>query len=78
MSSNLKIVRKIRNILTDRLVSFFVKQMQKDRVQYTDFYKGYSLFFKEGIVVEPQQHIKEEISKLLLFESSNVRAGEGD
>ncbi|KAK0416581.1 hypothetical protein QR680_012573 [Steinernema hermaphroditum] len=66
---------KLRRILTDKVVNFLVQQMKKDRIKYNDFYKGYSLYFKEGICLETDQGIKEQISKMLLFESSNFKAG---
>lgn len=50
--------RKLRRTLTDKIVSFFISQMKKDRVKYSDFYKGYSLYFKEGICIEHDQSVK--------------------
>lgn len=32
--------------------------MKKDRIKYDEFYKGYSLFFKEGLCLEQDQNIK--------------------
>lgn len=66
---------KLRRVLTDKVVSFFVGEMKKDRIKYRDFFNGYSLFFKEGICTETDQSIKEQIGSLLLFESSNLKAG---
>ncbi|VDN03797.1 unnamed protein product [Thelazia callipaeda] len=66
---------KLRRILTDKVVSYFVHEMKKDRIKYKDFYNGYSLYFKEGVCTEPDQNIKEQIGSLLLFESSNLKAG---
>ncbi|VDN54928.1 unnamed protein product [Dracunculus medinensis] len=66
---------KLRRALTDKVVSFFVGQMKKDRIKYDEFYKGYSLFFKEGLCLEQDQNIKEQIGSLLLFESSNLKQG---
>ncbi|KAI1721604.1 hsp90 protein [Ditylenchus destructor] len=69
------ILDKIRKTLTDRIIKYFATQMNKDRVKYTDFYQGYSLFFKEGIIIETSQTVKEELAQLLLFESSNFKKG---
>ncbi|MFH4980453.1 hypothetical protein AB6A40_007162 [Gnathostoma spinigerum] len=66
---------KLRRVLTDKVVSFFVNQMKKDRIKYSDFYDGYSLYFKEGMVLEQDQGIKEKIGSLLLFESSSLKPG---
>uniref|UniRef100_A0A915DAF7 Uncharacterized protein n=1 Tax=Ditylenchus dipsaci TaxID=166011 RepID=A0A915DAF7_9BILA len=37
--------------------------------------KSYHLFFKEGIIMDKTHEVKEDISKLLLFESSNFKPG---
>lgn len=58
------VFRKIRDILTERIIKYFVTQQSKDRVKYNDFYTGYSLFFKEGIVVEQSHPVKVVISSL--------------
>ncbi|CAK5061087.1 unnamed protein product [Meloidogyne enterolobii] len=69
------IIEKIRNILKDRCIHFLVEQLKKDRIKYTEFYKGYSLFLKEGILTDQSNQTKEDIAQLLLFESSNTRSG---
>ncbi|KAL3068333.1 hypothetical protein niasHT_030624 [Heterodera trifolii] len=69
------ILEKIRKTLTERCVRFFLSQLSKDRVKYNDFYMGYSMFFKEGVVTEQSNNTKEEIAQLLLFESSSFRPG---
>ncbi|MCP9258757.1 TNF receptor-associated protein 1 [Dirofilaria immitis] len=69
------ILVKLRQILTDKVVSYFVNEMKKDRIKYKEFYNGYSLYFKEGICTETDQNIKEQIASLLLFESSSLKAG---
>uniref|UniRef100_A0A0N5A909 HATPase_c domain-containing protein n=1 Tax=Syphacia muris TaxID=451379 RepID=A0A0N5A909_9BILA len=69
------VLMKLRRTLTDKVVSFFVTQMRKDRVKYSEFYKGYSLYFKEGICLESDQGVKEQIASLLMFESSNLKPG---
>ncbi|KHN78556.1 Heat shock protein 75 kDa, mitochondrial [Toxocara canis] len=66
---------KLRRVLTDKIVSFFLTQMKKDRIKYGEFYKGYSLFFKEGLCIEQDQNVKEQIASLLLFESSSLKPG---
>jgi len=69
------VILKLRRVLTDRIVNFFVAQMKKDRVKYNEFYQNYSLYFKEGICTETEHSVKEEIAKLLMFESSNLKRG---
>lgn len=75
MLQNNPVLRKIRKILTDKVLGFFQSEMKKDYEKYTEFYKQYSIFFKEGIVTETDHSYKEEIAKLLLFESSNLKPG---
>lgn len=53
-----KLFRKLRQILTDKVVSYFVSEMKKDRIKYKEFYNGYSLYFKEGVCTENDQNIK--------------------
>ncbi|KAJ1373940.1 hypothetical protein KIN20_036501 [Parelaphostrongylus tenuis] len=75
MLQNNPVLRKIRKILTDKVLGFLQSEMKKDYEKYTEFYKQCSIFFKEGIVTEADHSYKEEIAKLLLFESSNLKAG---
>ena len=59
-------------------------------MKYNEFYQGYSLFFKEGVVIEQDHTLKvcsphswhcgshrlqEEIAKMLQFESSSFKPG---
>ena len=59
--------RKLRTVLTARLLKFFQDQSKKDTVKYMKFYEDYGLFFREGIVTTPEQEqrvIKLDITKL--------------
>uniref|UniRef100_A0A915HUF2 Uncharacterized protein n=1 Tax=Romanomermis culicivorax TaxID=13658 RepID=A0A915HUF2_ROMCU len=49
--------------------------MKKDPEEYKLFYSKYALFFKEGILRSTDQSEKEDIAKLLMFESSDRKAG---
>ncbi|KIH55687.1 Hsp90 protein [Ancylostoma duodenale] len=75
MLQNNPVLRKLRKILTDKVLSFLLNEMKKDSEKYEDFYKQYSIFLKEGIVTQVDHSEKEEIAKLMLFESSNLKAG---
>ncbi|EYC32040.1 hypothetical protein Y032_0003g1367 [Ancylostoma ceylanicum] len=75
MLQNNPVLRKLRKILTDKVLSFLQNEMKKDNEKYEDFYKQYSIFLKEGIVTQVDHSEKEEIAKLMLFESSNLKAG---
>ncbi|WAR00920.1 TRAP1-like protein [Mya arenaria] len=70
------LIRKLQQVLTNRLIKFFQDQAKKDPVRYDQFYEDYGLFFREGIVTSPEQETRENISRLLRFESSKLPAGE--
>ncbi|XP_064609225.1 LOW QUALITY PROTEIN: heat shock protein 75 kDa, mitochondrial-like [Liolophura sinensis] len=70
------LIRKLRTVLTNRVLKFFLEQAKKDRDSYMKFYEDYGLFFREGIVTTVEQDQREEISKLLRFESSKSDPGE--
>ncbi|KAK6168388.1 hypothetical protein SNE40_020933 [Patella caerulea] len=70
------LIRKLRLVLTNRIIKFFIDQAKKDNEKYMKFYEDYGLFFREGIVTTTEQDQREEISKLLRFESSNLPEGE--
>ncbi|XP_053398754.1 heat shock protein 75 kDa, mitochondrial-like [Mercenaria mercenaria] len=70
------LIRKLNQVLTNRLIKFFQDKAKKDPVEYHAFYEDYGLFFREGIVTSPEQDTREGIAKLLRFESSKLPAGE--
>ncbi|CAH1776355.1 unnamed protein product, partial [Owenia fusiformis] len=70
------LIRKLRNVLTSRLIRFFLEKSKKDPASYLEFYEDYGLYFREGIVSEPEQSAREEIAKLLRFESSKMPSNE--
>ena len=67
--------RKIRLLLTQRITRFLQEQSKKDKPKYQEFYEDYKLFFKEGIVRTADQGEKEDIAKLLRFDSSREEHG---
>ena len=70
------LIRKLRHVLTNRVLRFLQERSNKERKSYMEFYKDYSFFLKEGIVTGTEQYEKEEIAKLLRFECSSLPAGE--
>lgn len=72
---NSALIAKLRNVLTNRFLKFMIDTANKDPVGYDAFYKDYCLFFKEGIVTSQSPLEKEEIAKLLRFESSKLENG---
>ena len=56
-------------------MSFPGDKARKETKSYLEFYKDYGFFFKEGIITSNDQYEKEEIAKLLRFESSSEEPG---
>ncbi|GLH08793.1 Heat shock protein 83 [Gryllus bimaculatus] len=73
---NSALIRKLQNVLTNRILRFLHDKSVKETEEYDKFYKDYGLFLKEGIVSTHEQVHKEEIGKLLRFESSLKPSGE--
>ncbi|XP_011501467.1 PREDICTED: heat shock protein 75 kDa, mitochondrial [Ceratosolen solmsi marchali] len=73
---NSALITKLRNVLTTRIIRFLQDQAKKQPEEFLKFYNHYNAFFKEGIITTPDDTGKEEISKLLRFESSIKKAGE--
>ncbi|XP_037669500.1 heat shock protein 75 kDa, mitochondrial [Choloepus didactylus] len=70
------LIRKLRDVLQQRLIKFFVDQSKKDAEKYAKFFDDYGLFMREGVVTTAEQEVKEEIAKLLRYESSALPAGQ--
>ncbi|XP_069680371.1 heat shock protein 75 kDa, mitochondrial [Periplaneta americana] len=73
---NSALIRKLRTVLTNRVLRFLHDKSTKSPEEYDKFYKDYGMFLKEGIVTTNEQMEKEEIAKLLRFESSLSSEGE--
>lgn len=63
-------------MLTTRIIRFLIERSNKQPAEYEAFYKDYGLFLKEGIVTSYDQNEKEDIAKLLRFESSKCKEGQ--
>lgn len=53
-----RLMQKIRDVLTRRLLRYFDEQSKTDPGKFTQFVKEYSAFFKEGIVTEQSGRYK--------------------
>ncbi|KAK2579813.1 hypothetical protein KPH14_008692 [Odynerus spinipes] len=73
---NSVLIGKLRDVLTARVLKFLQERSVKQPEEYIEFYKDYGLFLKEGIVTSNNQQEKEDIGKLLRFESSAKPPGE--
>lgn len=67
---NSALITKLRDVLTTKVLRFLQERSTKQPGEYEAFYKEYGLFMKEGIVTSQDHREKEEIAKLLRFESS--------
>lgn len=72
---NSSLIKKLRDVLTSKIVKFLQDQLKKNQQDYEKFYQEYGLFIKEGIVTNYNQMEKEEAAHLLLFESSRLESG---
>uniref|UniRef100_H3CNJ8 Heat shock protein 75 kDa, mitochondrial n=1 Tax=Tetraodon nigroviridis TaxID=99883 RepID=H3CNJ8_TETNG len=70
------LIRKLREVLQQRVIRFLLEQSRKDPEKYSKFFEDYGLFIREGIVTTQEQDVKEDIAKLLRFESSALPAGQ--
>ncbi|XP_005184511.2 heat shock protein 75 kDa, mitochondrial [Musca domestica] len=70
------LIKKLSSVLTTRIIRFLIERSNKQPAEYEAFYKDYGLFLKEGIVTSYDQNEKEDIAKLLRFESSKCKEGQ--
>lgn len=64
------LLRRIRDVLTRKLLRFFSDEMKNNLDSYKEFYLEYHMFLKEGVCQDYQ--FVEQLSKLLLFDSSTA------
>uniref|UniRef100_A0A9L0KBR9 Heat shock protein 75 kDa, mitochondrial n=1 Tax=Equus asinus TaxID=9793 RepID=A0A9L0KBR9_EQUAS len=52
------LIRKLRDVLQQRLIKFFIDQSKRDAEKYAKFFEDYGLFMREGIVTTAEQEVK--------------------
>ena len=67
-SQDSTLLRRIRDVLTRKMIRHLDEMARKDPNAYRIFYAEYSMFIKEGVCHDFQ--FTDQLSKLLLFESS--------
>lgn len=72
---NNNLIRKLSSVISSRVIRFLQERAKKQPEEYEAFYRDYGLFLKEGIVTSTDSAEKEEIAKLLRFESSQSPNG---
>uniref|UniRef100_A0A4W4HFF1 Histidine kinase/HSP90-like ATPase domain-containing protein n=1 Tax=Electrophorus electricus TaxID=8005 RepID=A0A4W4HFF1_ELEEL len=70
------LIRKLQDVLQQRVIRFLLDQSKKEPEKYARFFDDYGLFMREGIVTTAEQDVKEDIAKLLRFESSALPTGQ--
>lgn len=68
-----RLISKLRDVLTKRIVRFLDRMKQKEPEEYAEFYEEHGVFLKEGVCQDFAN--QEALGKLLLFESSGEEAG---
>lgn len=69
------VIRKLKMILTSRLLKFLGDEAKKDRKKYEKFFTECGVYFREGLITAEDDYQKEEVAKLFRFESSFENPG---
>ena len=69
------LIQKLSNVLVNKLLRFFLEQSRKDEDKFKKFMQECGNYFREGIVTDQSPSRREDIAKLLRFESSKERPG---
>ncbi|KAK7076997.1 TNF receptor-associated protein 1, mitochondrial [Halocaridina rubra] len=64
------LIRKLRTVIQNRAIRFLYDKSRKEAESYSKFFGDYGIFIKEGILSSQEQVEKEEIAKLILYETS--------
>ncbi len=67
------LVAKLKQVLTKRFLKFLGEQAKEDAEKYNEFFAEFGIYLKEGASMD--YAYRDEIAKLLRFESSKGKAG---
>jgi HSP90 family molecular chaperone len=67
------LVRKLGDVIARRMIKFLEQEGTEQTEKYDSFYRDFSRFIKEGVCNDPRN--RENLPKLLRFESSMLEAG---
>ena len=70
------LIQKLKSVLVNKILKYFLEESKKDEEKFTKFMKECGNYFREGIVTTESQSQREDISKLLRFETSSGRPGQ--
>ncbi|KAJ8028051.1 Heat shock protein 75 kDa, mitochondrial [Holothuria leucospilota] len=76
MLQNSALIRKLQSVITSRFIRFLQDNAKRDPAKYDKFFDEYGIFLREGIVSSQDQVEKEDIAKLLRYESSALPPGQ--
>jgi molecular chaperone HtpG len=71
---NSALLKRIRDVLTRKFLRFLSDEAKNNPESYREFYLEYHMFLKEGVCQD--YAFMEQLSKLLLFDSSAAGAGQ--
>lgn len=74
---NSALITKLRNVLTSRILRHLSEKATKEPTSFDDFYNDYGMFLKEGIIITQDSKEREDIGKLLRFNSNHVESKTG-
>ena len=69
------IISKIKDVITGKMIAYLNRQAKRDPAKYVDFYREFGRFIRVGLVTTESQTEKEDLAKLLRFESSKEEKG---
>lgn len=69
---NSVLINKLRGVLTSRILRHLQDRATKEPTEFEEFYNDYNIFLKEGIITSEDHKDKEEIAKLLRFNSNRA------
>ena len=67
------LIQNLGRVITKRFLKFLATEAKKRPEQYLEFFDKFGFFLKEGVAIDPTY--KDELSKLLYFESSAQEKG---
>jgi len=67
------LLQKLGKVITKRFMKFLAEEAKKRPEQYQEFFDKFGFFIKEGVAIDFTY--KDELSKLLYFESSTLENG---
>ncbi|XP_071846995.1 heat shock protein 75 kDa, mitochondrial-like isoform X1 [Apostichopus japonicus] len=76
MLQNSALIRKLQTVITSRFIRYLQDNAKRDPAKYDQFFDEYGVFLREGIVSSQDQIEKEDIAKLLRYESSALPPGQ--